>query len=83
MVAALYGSVDFTQILCDAETGHASPTGTGIPFTMAMAEGASSGGSGETLGARCGDPEKPNSVPYPHPHPKPSPSTSTSTSHRP
>ena len=42
MVDALYGSVDFTQILCDAETGHASPTGTGIPFTMALGDNSTS-----------------------------------------
>ena len=64
MVDALYGSVDFTQLLCDAETGHASPTGTGIPFTMALAENSTSDRA-EDLGTRCGDPDKPHSVQYP------------------
>ena len=65
MVDALYGSVDFTQILCDAKTGHASPTGTGIPFTMALADTSNSTSEEEVGGTRCGDPDKPHSVQYP------------------
>ena len=59
MVDALYGSVDFTQILCDADTSLASPTGTGIPFTMSLSKDV------DGFPGRCGDPDKPHSVQYP------------------
>jgi hypothetical protein len=59
MVDALYSSVDFTQILCDADTGLVSPNGTGIPFTMRLGKQPKrrrhEGEAGECKDGECGD----------------------------